>query len=108
ARLTVVGHLMGGHIAMAFAAWHPDRVSRLVIVDSRPTIAPDRLDRMHARGHRAPRLHPDPDSAARAFRLLPRETVAVPELLRHLAADGFLARGRGRVRRVDSACSGCR
>ena len=107
-RMTVVGHSMGGHNAMAFAAWHPDRVSRLVIVDSRPTIPPDRLDRMHARGHRAPRLHPDPDSAARAFRLLPRETVAVPELLRHLALEGFVERGGGWVYRFDPACNGSR
>src|SRR5213594_1102179 len=104
----LVGHSMGGHNAMAFAAWHPDRVSRLVIVDSRPTIPPDRLDRMHARGHRAPRLHPDPDSAARAFRLLPRETVAVPELLRHLALEGFVERGGGWVYRFDPACNGSR
>src|SRR2546425_645860 len=99
---------MGGPNAMAFAAWHPDRVSRLVIVDSRPTIPSERLDRMHARGRRAPRLHPDPDSAARAFRLLPRETVAAPELLTHLARAGFVARGRGWVYRLDPACHGPR
>src|SRR2546425_7534927 len=97
---------MGGPNAMAFAAWHPDRVSRLVIVDSRPTIPSERLDRMHARGRRAPRLHPDPDSAARAFRLLPRETVAAPELLTHLARAGFVARGGGGVFRLLPACHG--
>ena len=107
-RMTVVGHSMGGHNAMAFAAWHPDRVSRLVIVDSRPTIPSERLDRMHARGRRAPRLHPDPDSAARAFRLLPRETVAAPDLLTHLARAGFVARGGGWVYRFDPACNGSR
>src|SRR2546425_10069454 len=106
--MTVVGHSMGGHNAMAFAAWHPDRVSRLVIVDSRPTIPSERLDRMHARGRRAPRLHPDPDSAARAFRLLPRETVAAPDLLTHLARAGFVARGGGWVYRFDPACNGSR
>src|SRR5213594_3583223 len=104
----LVGHSMGGHNAMAFAAWHPDRVSRLVIVDSRPTIPPDRLDRMHARGHRAPRLHPDPDSAARAFRLLPRETVAAAEVLAHLARMGFVEREGGWTYRFDPACNGSR
>src|SRR5262249_62196412 len=38
ARVALVGHSMGGHNSMSFAAWHPDRVSALVIVDSRPTI----------------------------------------------------------------------
>src|SRR6059058_6201457 len=108
ARVAMIGHSMGGHNAMSFAAWHPDRVSALVIVDSRPTIPTDRLDRMHARGRRAPRLHPDPDSAARAFRLLPRETVAAPELLTHLARAGFVARGGGWVYRFDPACNGSR
>jgi pimeloyl-ACP methyl ester carboxylesterase len=107
-RMTVVGHSMGGHNAMGFAAWHPDRVSRLVIVDSRPTIPPERLDRMRTRGRRAPRLHPDPDSAIRAFRLLPRETVAAPELLTHLARAGFVERAGGWVYRFDPACNGSR
>jgi lipase len=32
-RVVVVGHSMGGFVAVALAAWHPDRVSRLVLVD---------------------------------------------------------------------------
>ena len=107
-RTTVVGHSMGGHNAMAFAAWHPERVSRLVIVDSRPAIPPERLEGMHARGRRGPRLHPDPDSAVRAFRLLPRETAAAPELLAHLARAGFVERGGGWVYRFDPASNGSR
>jgi pimeloyl-ACP methyl ester carboxylesterase len=107
-RMTVVGHSMGGHNAMAFAAWHPERVSRLVIVDSRPAIPADRLDWMHARGRRAPRLHPDPDAAVRAFRLLPRETVAAADVLAHLARMGFVERGGGWTYRFDPACNGSR
>ena len=107
-RMTVVGHSMGGHNAMAFAAWHPERVSRLVIVDSRPAIPADRLDWMHARGRRAPRLHPDPDAAVRAFRLLPRETVAAAEVLAHLARMGFVEREGGWTYRFDPACNGSR
>src|SRR3989442_6876777 len=90
-RMTVVGHSMGGHNAMAFAAWHPDRVSRLVIVDSRPTIPSERLHRIHARGRRAARLHPDPHPAAPAFRLPPPVAVPAPGLLTHPARPGFLA-----------------
>ncbi|MBA2445080.1 MAG: alpha/beta fold hydrolase [Nocardioidaceae bacterium] len=32
-RVVVVGHSMGGFVAVALAAWHPERVSRLVLVD---------------------------------------------------------------------------
>ena len=52
ARMTVIGHSMGGHNAMTFSAWHPERVSALVIVDSRPAIPAERLQVMHARGRR--------------------------------------------------------
>src|SRR5437868_4138106 len=38
---TIVGHSMGGVHAVAFALAHPERVSRLVIVDTGPRIDPD-------------------------------------------------------------------
>src|SRR5256886_16746670 len=93
-RTTVVGHSMGGHNAMAFAAWHPERVSRLVIVDSRPAIPPERLEGMHARGRRGPRLHPDPDSAGPPVPLPPPGTAAPPGLPPPLPPPG-LRDGRG-------------
>ena len=36
ARVTLVGHSMGGKTAMAFALQHPQRVERLVVVDVSP------------------------------------------------------------------------
>ncbi len=54
ARMTVIGHSMGGHNAMGFAAWYPDRTERLVVVDSRPSIPAERLQTMHRRGDRGP------------------------------------------------------
>src|SRR5215813_7943337 len=85
ARMAVIGHSMGGHNAMTFAAWHPARVSALVIIDSRPAIPSERLQVMHARGRRLPRAHLSEEAAVQAFRLLPRETVADPAFLAHLA-----------------------
>jgi len=101
----VVGHSMGGHNAMAFSAWHPDRVRALVVVDSRPSIPEERLKQMHARGHRALRLHPTREQAVAAFRLLPRETVADPRLLAHLASVGVVGRTGGWVYRFDPECN---
>jgi len=82
--MTLCGHSMGGHNAMAFAARHPDRVRQLVVVDSRPTIPPDRLERMHRRGHRGPRRHETLQAALASFRLLPPDTAANPAFLQHL------------------------
>jgi pimeloyl-ACP methyl ester carboxylesterase len=108
ARMTVIGHSMGGHNAMTFSAWHPERVHALVIVDSRPAIPAERLEFMHARGRRLPRPHPSPEAAARAFRLLPRETFAEPALLAHLARAGMVQRNGGWSWRFDPATHAAR
>jgi pimeloyl-ACP methyl ester carboxylesterase len=107
-RMTLVGHSMGGHNAMNFAAAHPDRLSALVIVDSRPSLPPDRLDRMHRRGHRGPMRHESLESAILSFRLLPRETVADPAFLQHLAREGIVERDGRFMYRFDPACNGQR
>ena len=108
ARMTVIGHSMGGHNAMGFAAWHPDRVERLVVVDSRPSIPAERLQNMHRRGDRGPMRHQTLESALRSFRLLPRETVAEPRLLEHLARQGITEREGRFLYRFDPACNGRR
>jgi esterase len=102
-RVALIGHSMGGHNAMSFAAWHPDRVSVLVIVDSRPTIPTDRLDRLRRRGERTLRPYPTREAAAQSFRLLPRETMADPALLAHLGAEGVVERDGAWVYRFDPA-----
>ena len=107
-RMTVIGHSMGGHNAMAFAAWHPERVDRLVVVDSRPAIPAERLQNMHRRGARGPMRHETLDSALKSFRLLPRETVADPRLLEHLARAGITEREGRFLYRFDPACNGRR
>ena len=110
-KMTLVGHSMGGANSMALAAWHPERVERLVIADSRPSIPAERLGVMHQRGARAlrtPRRHPTPESAVASFRLLPRETVAAPALLEHVARAGIAERGGGWSYRFDPAANGSR
>jgi esterase len=106
--MTLCGHSMGGHNAMAFAGWHPDRVRALVIIDSRPALPSERLSRMHRRGHHGPRHHDTLEAALRSFRLLPPETTADPALLRHLAHTGVIERQGRFVYRFDPATNGLR
>src|SRR5262245_51677359 len=95
-RVIVAGHSMGGHNSMAFSAWHPDRVRGLVVLDSRPSIPAERLGMLRSRGQqRTRRPYPTRESAAEAFRLVPRETVADPALLRHLGEAGVVERDGG-------------
>ncbi|MBI3635520.1 MAG: alpha/beta hydrolase [Candidatus Rokubacteria bacterium] len=100
-RAVLAGHSMGGHNALAFAAWHPDRVAGLVVLDSRPAIPPERLRAMRDRGARPMRRHPSPEAAVAAFRLLPRETLADPALLAHMGEAGVAERDGGWGYRFD-------
>jgi pimeloyl-ACP methyl ester carboxylesterase len=106
--MVVIGHSMGGHNAMSFAAWHPERVRGLVIVDSRPALPADRLARLRRRGERPMFRHPTADTAVARFRLLPPETAAEPELLAHLARQGIVERDGGWSFRFDPACNASR
>jgi pimeloyl-ACP methyl ester carboxylesterase len=101
------GHSMGGHNAMALAAWHPERLRGLIVVDSRPAMPAERLDLMHRRGHRGPRRHENLETALRSFRLIPADTVADPSLLAHLAREGIVERDGRFLYRFDPACGGC-
>jgi pimeloyl-ACP methyl ester carboxylesterase len=107
-RAVVVGHSMGGHNAMAFAAWHPDRVRGLCIADSRPAYPHERLQVMRRRGHRGPRRHESLEAAVASFRLLPPDTTAHPALLEHLAREGIVEREGRHLYRFDPACNGSR
>jgi pimeloyl-ACP methyl ester carboxylesterase len=101
-RAILAGHSMGGHNSMAFSAWNPDRVRALAVLDSRPAIPPERLGSLRARGQQRTRNpYPTRDDAAAAFRLVPRETIADPALLRHLGEAGVTQRDGGWVYRFD-------
>ena len=107
-QVALVGHSMGGHNAMAFAAWHPDRVRMLCVVDSRPALPVGRLEAMHRRGHRGPRRHESLDLALKSFRLLPADTLAAPKLLEHLGREGIVEREGRFLYRFDPQCNGAR
>jgi len=99
---------MGGHNAMSFAAWYPDRLSGLVIADSRPAVSAERLREMHRRGRRPLRVHESAELAIGRFRLLPPETTAPAAFLEHLARMGIGERDGKWVYGFDPASDGTR
>jgi pimeloyl-ACP methyl ester carboxylesterase len=103
--VVVAGHSMGGHNAMAFAAWHPGRLARLVVVDARPHVNYDRLRALQRRAPRTPTEFPTLAAALARFRLRPPETIAPAALLRTIARHGLVRLPSGRWRyRFDPAC----
>jgi pimeloyl-ACP methyl ester carboxylesterase len=103
-RPIVVGHSMGGYNALAFAAWYPERLGGLVVMDTRPAIPEERLRQMRERGLRPHRLHPTLTAAVSAFHLLPPDTVADPGLLVHLAEAAVVSENGRFTLRFDPAC----
>jgi pimeloyl-ACP methyl ester carboxylesterase len=94
---TVIGHSMGGMIAMLYAGTFPERVSQLVVLDG-VTVRPDasrapvhermpkwigQLDRLE---HRQPRRYATIDDAAAQMRAHNKRLT--PDLSLHLAAFG--------------------
>ncbi len=91
----VIGHSLGGYVGACLAALHPDRVSRLVIVD---TLTWWNEQETTWALMQAERLGPEfasREEAGMRFRLNPRETTAPAEWLRHLGEAGVRERRPG-------------
>jgi pimeloyl-ACP methyl ester carboxylesterase len=90
---------------MAFAGWYPDRLARLVVIDSRPHVNLERLRALQRRAAGPQAEFPTLAAALARFRLRPAGTVASSALLRAIARRGVARLPSGRWRyRFDPAC----
>lgn len=86
---TLVGHSMGGLVAVATAARFPDQVGRVVLLDTR-------LPLLELPPPTAPiRFYASAEEALQRFRLLPESTLAEPALLQEVARAGLLETQEG-------------
>ena len=46
-RVTLMGHSLGAYISLAFAARHPDRVKKLILIDAGGHLSQSRWDKVH-------------------------------------------------------------
>ncbi|HVA80698.1 MAG TPA: alpha/beta hydrolase [Candidatus Binataceae bacterium] len=85
----LVGHSMGGHNAMVYASRYPEKLRAMVAIDS-PADYPERaVEMLHGFSERPGKRFKSLAEAIANFRLLPRETLATPEVLRHAARYTF-------------------
>jgi esterase len=88
-RFALVGHSLGGFVALAYAGREPTRVRALAVVDSRPVSGSGRSQLVSRLQHLPHPEYADREEAVRRFRLLPRGTAARSEVLRHMALAGL-------------------
>jgi pimeloyl-ACP methyl ester carboxylesterase len=91
----VVGHSLGGYVGACLAARHPDRIDRLVIVDTMTQWNEQENAWAQEQGERPAQEFASREDAGTRFRLSPRETTAPAEWLRHLGEAGVRERQAG-------------
>jgi pimeloyl-ACP methyl ester carboxylesterase len=82
----VIGHSMGGFVAIGAAARHGDRLAGAIIVDS-PVRKPDPESEEGRGGRmfRQPKTYPDLDEAMEHFHLVPPQPLPAPYVIDHVA-----------------------
>ena len=84
--VVLVGHSMGGMISLLYAATHPGRVSKLIIVDSTMLMPMDRVLKMREFSARPGRSYATQEELVARYRLEPAESeLASPEVVRRMA-----------------------
>ena len=83
----LIGHSMGGTVALVYAAAHPGRVGSLIVVDSTLQMTEDRVAALRDVGTRRGSRYATREEFVARYRLRPAGTTAGPEIIRHLAQD---------------------
>ncbi len=98
----LVGHSMGGHSVMVYAAGHSERLRAMVTIDSIPAYPEHAVAALSAIAERPASVYESLSDAVASFRLLPAETLAAPKVLRQVAELSFRRRADGRwVHKMD-------
>jgi pimeloyl-ACP methyl ester carboxylesterase len=91
----LVGHSLGGLIALTYATLHAATLRALVIVDMGPRLQQTR--RMQLLSRVPTPIYRDEDELFHRFRLLPEETWVAPSLLQHIARHSVRKLADGRL-----------
>lgn len=95
--VVLVGHSMGGMISLLYAAMHPGRISRLIIVDSTMLMPMDRVTKMREFSARPAKSYATQDELVARYRLEPAESqLAATEVIHRMAMHSARQDSEGR------------
>jgi pimeloyl-ACP methyl ester carboxylesterase len=95
--VVLIGHSMGGMISLIYAATHPGRVSRLIIVDSIMLMPMDRVTNMREFSARPAKSYATQDELIARYRLEPAKSqLAAPEVVHRMGAHSGKQDDEGR------------
>jgi len=80
----LVGHSMGGIVSLVYTATYPERVRKLVIVDSTVNLSAERIARMRDVGARPGRDFQSKEEMVSRYKLRPGTSHATPEVVRYI------------------------
>lgn len=83
----LVGHSMGGTVALEYASAYPGRVGKIIVVDSTLQMTPERVAALRDVGSRQGSNYATREEFIARYRLRPAGTSAAPGVLRHLAQN---------------------
>jgi len=83
--IILVGHSLGGMVSLLYAAAHPERVSRLIVVDSMQRISEEFVTALRAIGSREGSSYDTLDGFAARYRLRPLGASTRPDVVAYLA-----------------------
>ena len=85
----LIGHSMGAHNVLAYAAEHSEKLRAIVALDPPPDYTERAVEFLQSVAQKPARRFPSLDEAAKNFKVLPRETLATKEVLEHVGRRSF-------------------
>ena len=92
----LVGHSMGGHNVLVYAGTYNAMVRAIVAIDSPATYPAFAKQALKEMAERPSRRFDSLEAAMAAFRTVPNDTVAAPEVMRQVALNSFRQDGEGK------------
>lgn len=92
-RPALVGHSLGSFVALRYAVDHPRDLAAVVVVDGRASFGESGSRYMKLLGMFGAVQYPTLEEAVARFQPLPKDTIAAPEVIAHVARHGFRCDG---------------